>query len=127
MRALAIALCTVSLGMVRPAAAQRGAYRFEIVNATDSTITIPTDSAGWVKRGTRGIAVDPRDHDSMVARFQVVRVDSGQATALITGQTTRVTTDHVALIERPTVPWYKQGLFWIGAVVGGLIGVVATR
>ena len=127
MRPLAIALCTVSLGMVRPAAAQRAAYRFEIVNATDSTITIPTDSAGWVRRGTRGIAVDPRDHDSMVARFQVVRVDSGQATALITGQTTRVTTDHVALIERPTVPWYKQGLFWIGAVVGGLIGVVATR
>lgn len=127
MRALTIALLAAALGIARPAQAQRGAYRFEIVTATDSTITIPTDSAGWVKRGTRGIAVDPRDHDSMVARFQVVRVDSGQATALITGQTTRVTTDHVALIERPVVPWYKQGVFWIGAALGGLIGVVATR
>lgn len=127
MRALSIALLAAALGIARPAQAQRGAYRFEIVTATDSTITIPTDSAGWVKRGTRGIAVDPRDHDSMVARFQVVRVDSGEATALITGQTTRVTTDHVALIERPVVPWYKQGVFWIGAALGGLIGVVATR
>ena len=127
MRALSIALLAAALGIARPAQAQRGAYRFEIVTATDSTITIPTDSAGWVKRGTRGIAVDPRDHDSMVARFQVVRVASGQAPALITGQTTRVTTDHVALIERPVVPWYKQGVFWIGAALGGLIGVVATR
>jgi len=90
----------VALGAGR-GVAQRGAYRFEIETATDSTITIPTDSAKWVKRGARGIAVDPTDHDAMVARFQVVRVDSGKATAIITGQTTRVTTDHVALIERP--------------------------
>jgi len=127
MRAFALAAAIVALGFGRPAAAQRGAYRFEIVDATDSTLTIPTDSANWVKRGTRGIAVDPRDHDAMVARFEIVRVDSGRATALITGQTTRVTTDHVALIERPVVPWFKQGVFWIGAVVGALVGVVATR
>jgi len=116
----------VALGASR-AVAQRGAYRFEIETATDSTITIPTDSAKWVKRGARGIAVDPTDHDAMVARFQVVRVDSGKATAIITGQTTRVTTDHVALIERPSVPWFKQGAFWIGAALGALIGVVSTR
>lgn len=127
MRAIIAALAIVALGLAPSAAAQSGAYRFEIVNATDSTITIPTDRMPWVKRGTRGIAVDPRDHDAMVARFQVVRVDSGQATALITGQTTRVTTDHVAVIERPHVPWYKQGVFWIGAVVGAAIGVVASR
>ncbi|HEX6807859.1 MAG TPA: hypothetical protein VF118_07710 [Gemmatimonadaceae bacterium] len=116
----------MALGSSR-AAAQRGAYRFEILNSTDSTITIPTDSAKWVKRGARGIAVDPSDHDAMVARFEVVRVDSGKATAMITGQTTRVTTDHVALIERPAVPWFKQGVFWIGAALGALIGVVSTR
>jgi hypothetical protein len=127
MRAILATLAIATLGFGSPAAAQSGAYRFEIVNATDSTITIPTDGLGWVKRGTRGIAVDPRDHDAMVARFQVVRVDSGQATALITGQTTRVTTDHVAVIERPHVPWYKQGIFWIGAVVGAAVGVVASR
>ncbi|HKV50955.1 MAG TPA: hypothetical protein VJO52_07105 [Gemmatimonadaceae bacterium] len=127
MRAILVTLAIVALGVGRPAAAQSGAFRFEIVNATDSTITIPTDKMSWVKRGTRGIAVDPRDHDAMVARFQIVRVDSGQATALITGQTTRVTTDHVAVIERPHVPWYKQGVFWIGAVVGAAIGVVASR
>lgn len=120
------ALLCAALGAGR-AAAQRGAYRFEIVTATDSTIVIPTDSAKWVKRGARGIAVDPNDHDAMVARFQVVRVDSGKATAMITGQTTRVTTDHVALIERPAVPWFKQGVFWIGAALGAVIGVVSTR
>ena len=127
MRALAVALAVSALGAVRPAAAQSGAYRFEIVDATDSTITIPTERASWVKQGTRGIAVDPRDHDAMVARFQVVKVDSGEATALITGQTTRVTTDHVALIERPHVPWFKQGVFWIGAALGAAIGVFASR
>ena len=128
MRALSIALLAAALGIARPAQAQRGAYRFEIVTATDSTITIPTDSAGWVKRGTRGIAVDPRDHDSMVARFQVVRVDSGQATALITGQTTHLTMDHVALVTRPATPWFKQRNFWVGTVLGGVLGaVIATR
>jgi hypothetical protein len=127
MRAVVIAAAVVALGLGRPAAAQSGAFRFDIVNATDSTITIPTDHNSWVKRGTRGIAVDPRDHDAMVARFQVVRVDSGQATALITGQTTRVTTDHVAVIEQPRVPWFKRGIFWIGAAVGAAIGVVASR
>jgi len=116
----------VALGASR-AVAQRGAYRFEIETATDSTITIPTDSAKWVRPGAHGIAVDPSDHDAMIARFQVLRVDSGMATALITGQTTRVTTDHVALIERPAVPWFKQGVFWIGAALGALIGVVSTR
>jgi hypothetical protein len=126
-RALVCAVLCAALGAGRPAAAQRGAYRFEIVNATDSTITIPTDSAKWVRPGAHGIAVDPSDHDAMIARFQVLRVDSGMATALITGQTTRVTTDHVALIERPAVPWFKQGVFWIGAALGALIGVVSTR
>jgi hypothetical protein len=127
MRALVLGLVIAALGSGSPAAAQSGAFRFEILTATDSTITIPTDQMSWVKRGTRGIAVDPREHDAMVARFQVVRVDSGQATALITGQTTRVTTDHVAVIDRPHVPWYKQGVFWIGAVVGAAVGVVASR
>jgi hypothetical protein len=127
MRAILVTLTIAALGLAPTAAAQSGAFRFEIVNATDSTITIPTDKISWVKRGTRGIAVDPRDHDAMVARFQVVRVDSGQATALITGQTTRVTTDHVAVIERPHVPWFKQGVFWIGAALGAVIGVAASR
>lgn len=127
MRAILLALAIVALGSGHSAAAQSGAYRFEIVNATDSTITIPTEHMSWVKRGTLGIAVDPRDHDAMVARFQIVRVDSGQATALITGQTTRVTTDHVAVIDRPHVPWFKRGIFWVGAVVGAAIGVVASR
>ncbi|MGH7649890.1 MAG: hypothetical protein ACREND_17395 [Gemmatimonadaceae bacterium] len=127
MRVVIIAAAVVALGAARPAAAQSGAFRFDIVNATDSTITIPTERVSWVKAGTRGIAVDPRDHDAMVARFQVVRVDGGEATALITGQTTRVTTDHVAVIERPHVPWFKRGIFWIGAAVGAAIGVVASR
>jgi hypothetical protein len=123
-----LVVCAVALagapGAVR---AQRGSYRFEIVQASDSTITFVTDREHWVHPGSRGIAVDPRDHDAMIARFRVVRVDSGQAMALITGQTTRVTTDHVALVARPSMPWYRQAVFWIGAALGAAIGVAASR
>ena len=125
---LVLVTCATAIAAAPGAAvAQSGAYRFEITHATDSTITFSIEHETWVRNGSRGLAVDPAEHDAMVARFRVVRVDSGDATALITGQTTRVTTDHVALITRPPVPWYRKATFWIGAALGAMVGVVASR
>lgn len=110
-------------------AAQESAYRFEIASVGDSTFSFSISSSNrWVRRGLRGIAVDPRRRDALVARFEVMRVGRGEAVALITGQTTRLTTDHAVLLERPRPPWYRQRSFWIGTVLGAAIGAaLASR
>ena len=74
-----------------------------------------------------GIAVDPRRRDILVAEFRVVRVDSGLVTALITGQTTRVATEHIAVMPEPPKPWYKGITFWGGTVFGFVIGALISR
>ena len=109
---------------VRPLQGQQSAVRFEIAQAGDSTFSFAVGRNDWIARGRRGIAVDPRRRDALVARFVVVGVDSGRATALVTGQTTRVTTDHVALLIRPPVRWFRQEHFWAGAVTGALAGLL---
>jgi hypothetical protein len=107
--------------------AQQGAYRFGISSAGDSTFTFSTARNEWVKEGMRGIAVDPARHDALIARFVVTCVARDSAVALVTGQTTRMTTDFVALIERPEKSWYLRPAFWFGGVIGAIIGVVASR
>lgn len=105
--------------------AQRPATRFEITAVTDSTLSFRTASAGWIKTGRAGIAVDPRRRDQLVARFEVVAVADGIATALITGQTTDVSIDHVATVVEPETPWYRRKSFWVGLVLGGTLGGAA--
>lgn len=107
--------------------AQQGAYRFAISHAGDSTFTFPVSRNDWVKRGMRGIAVDPARHDALIARFVVMHVERDSAVALVTGQTTRMTTDFVALLERPEKAWYLRPTLWFGGVVGAIIGIVASR
>jgi len=111
------------------ARAQETAYRFEIASVGDSTVSLSTEKHGWVRAGQRGIAVDPMRHDALVARFVIIRVDAEHklALAVVTGQTTRLTTSHVALIDRPPRSWYAQPTLWIGAVVGVVIGVIAKH
>jgi hypothetical protein len=109
-----------------PLAAQADAYRFEITSAGDSLFSFPTREQQWIRVGLRGIAVDPTRHDALVARFEIVRVDHGWATALITGQTTHVTSEHVALLQRPPTPWWKQRTFWLGTLLGAAIGAVVA-
>ena len=111
-----------------PAAhAQPSATRFEITAVGDTTFVFRVgDPQDWVRRGMSGIAVDPRRRDVLIARFRVTAVRDGEATALITGQTTVVETEHVALLTRPETPWYRRPTFWIGLVLGGAIGVVAS-
>jgi hypothetical protein len=48
----------------------------------------------------------------------------------VTGQTTRLVTEHVALISRPPAPplvlrRIEHRRFWAGAAVGAVFGVIA--
>jgi len=124
----AFAVLALASAPVR-ARAQETAYRFEIAVVGDSTVTLSTEKHEWVRQGQKGIAVDPMRHDALVARFVIMSVDpvAKRAIAIVTGQTTRLTTDHVALIDRPKKAWYAQPTLWIGAAVGAVIGAVAAH
>ena len=106
------------------ASAQFRGVRFEITQVGDTTFRFPRGNAGWVKVGATGIAVDPRRRDVLVARFRVTRLDSGLVTAVITGQTTRVATEHIAVLSEPPKPWYKGITFWAGTVFGVVVGAL---
>jgi hypothetical protein len=123
----ALSLLLLALGAAPAARAQESATRFEITEVGDTTFTFRlADRSGWVRSGLAGIAVDPRRRDLLIARFRVVGVREGLATALITGQTTLVETEHVALLTRPRTPWYRQRAFWVGLLLGGGIGAGAA-
>jgi hypothetical protein len=124
-----VALALAASGSAPALGAQESAVRFEIAEAGDSTFTFQVGRHPWVRRGLQGIAVDPRRRDVLVARFRVLDVRTGVATALITGQTTNVTSDLVALLDEPQKRWYQQPAFWtgtlLGAIIGGVVGTVA--
>jgi hypothetical protein len=127
-RVLLTAFCSCVLVLVPTSAvAQFRGIRFEITQVGDSTFRFPRGNAAWVKSGATGIAVDPRRRDVLVARFRVVRVDSGLVTALVTGQTTRVATEHVAVMAEPPKPWYRSITFYGGLVVGFVAGIAANK
>lgn len=117
------------IGALAPAAlrAQDTAVRFEIRSVGDSTFTFAAAQAPWVARGQKGIAVDPRRRDGLVARFVVLGVDDGVANALILGQSQKVTTDHVVLLRPPREHWYASKRFWSGALGGLAVGLVAGK
>ena len=119
---LALALAISS----RPAVAQFRGVRFEITQVGDTTFRFPRGTAGWVKVGATGYAVDPRNRDILVARFKVAGVDSGLVTAVVTGARTRVATEHIAVMAEPPKPWYKGITFWAGTVFGIVIGALIS-
>ncbi len=121
--ALLLALAAL---MPREAVAQASATRFEILEVADSTVAFATARERWVRRGLRGIAVDPTRRDALVARLVVLEAERGRAMALVTGQTTRLNGEHVVLIQRPRTPFYLQRNFWIGAVLGAAAGAIAA-
>jgi hypothetical protein len=126
-RALAAALL-VGVCAARPTRAQMApeqVVRFEVRSVSDSTFEFEAGRSDWVKPGLRGLAVDPRRRDVLVARFEVLRVNRGVATALVTGQTARVSTEHVALLYRPLPKWYVRRVFWVGVGMGTIVGLVA--
>ena len=106
-----------------PASAQNEA-RFRVTSVGDSTLNFPVGSNRWVAQGRKGIIVDPRRDDVLIARIAILSVNRGTATALITGQTTPVQTSHVAVLERPVTRFYSRGDFWLGILVGAVAGFV---
>jgi hypothetical protein len=123
---LAVAVAAASVGATpNDAPAQETSARFEIASAGDSTFTLVVGRHPWVRPGLYGIVVDPRQRDVLIARFQVIAADSANAMGLVTGMTARVTTEHVALLDRPPpppAPWHKRRSFWLGIVVGVATG-----
>jgi hypothetical protein len=124
-RRVYLAVLGAALASAAPLTAQeQPPHRFEIEVTSDSTFAFVAGSQRWVKRGMRGIAVDPRRRDALVARFEVLSVEQGRASALVTGQTARLEQDYVALLQRPGMPWYKRSAFWAGTVLGAVLGAV---
>lgn len=112
------------------AEAQQRVVRFPIVAVGDSTLQFKVGEARWVRRGQTGTAVDPRKRDELVARFRIMGVNDGAAVALVTGQTTALSTEHVATLEEPKRPWFRAKTFWSGLVLGaamGIAGVAVSR
>ncbi|MDF1504690.1 hypothetical protein [Roseisolibacter sp. H3M3-2] len=104
--------------------------RFEVVAVGDTTFEFLAPKTDWLRPRMIGIVVDPRRRDVLVARFVVLASSGDTATALVTGQTTRVVTDHVALLAKPVAPprvisRIERRRFWSGAAIGGLFGLIA--
>lgn len=120
MRRLAsLLVATLALGALVPRAqAQERAVRFEIIETQDTTFSFSIGRYGWVAPGQKGIVVDPRRRDVLVARFEVLSVQDGLATALVTGQTTTLSTSHAALLDEPRRAFWRRGAFWGGLLLG---------
>jgi hypothetical protein len=115
------------LAAAAPAAAQPRVHRFVVDSVADSTFVFRVGPrADWLRAGSTGVAVDPARRDALVARFRVVSVSETRATALVTGQTTFVTREHVAVVEEPETRFYRSGGFWGGTLLGAIVGAAAT-
>jgi hypothetical protein len=123
-KALLSALAFVAALSATPAiaSAQETAVRFPVTQVGDTTFSFRVAEHVWVKQGMRGIVVDPRQQDVLVARFRITGVSNGQAIALITGQTTSVSTSHSVLLEVPSKPWYRERTLWLGGAIGIAVG-----
>ncbi len=123
---LGVALLLAMGALARPVQAQLKGVRFEIAAVGDTTLGFRSGTEHWIKRGQSGIAVDPRKRDILVARLRVLGVDkAGYVTALVTGQTTAVTTDHAVLLQQAPPAWYRRRSFWGGLVLGAALGAAA--
>jgi hypothetical protein len=106
----------------------QGAYtRFDITAVGDTTFTFATTGFRWVKASQTGLVVDPAHGDELIAKFRVIRSRKGTATALVTGQTARLTTSYVALLTQSRPIFLTRAWFWLGVAIGGAIGYVVHR
>lgn len=119
-----VALLMVAVAV--PARAQWRGVRFEIAQVvSDTTIAFARGGERWIRPGISGVAVDPRQRDALVARLRILSVQGGVVTAVVTGQTTRLATEHVVILDEPKRFWLRTPLFWGGLLLGMLLGGVA--
>ena len=120
---LPLAVC---LWLATPTAtigAQTRDYRFEITAVADTTVTFRAGRLTWVVRSPNTVVVDPKRRDALVARLKVLSVSStGEATALVTGQMGRITTEHFVVAAEPKSRWYRNPLLWMGTGFGLVLG-----
>jgi hypothetical protein len=120
---LALAASLTVLTPVGRARAQERTFRFPITAVGDTTVQFQAGKLTWVVRTPRAIVVDPRRRDALVASLKVLSVSStGEATAVVTGQTGRITTDHVVVTTEPPRRWYRSAMLWMGTAFGLLVG-----
>jgi hypothetical protein len=120
---LVVLTAVVMVALPRGARAQDRDVRFAITHVGDTTVTFQAGKMTWVVRSPRAIVVDPRRRDALVAQLKVLSIGAnGEATALVTAQAGRITTDHVVIGTEPRSRWYKSPLMWMGTAFGLLVG-----
>ena len=120
---LLVLTAVIMVALPRGARAQDRDVRFAITHVGDTTVTFEAGKMTWIVRSPRAIVVDPRRRDALVAQLKVLSIGAnGEATALVTAQAGRITTDHVVIGTEPRSRWYKNPLMWMGTAFGLLVG-----
>ena len=120
---LVVLTAVLTVALPRGTRAQDRDVRFAITHVSDTTVTFQAGKMTWIVRSPRAIVVDPRRRDALVAQLKVLSIGAnGEATALVTAQAGRITTDHVVIGTEPRSRWYKSPLMWMGTAFGLLVG-----
>jgi len=118
----------VTVALPARAHAQDRDVRFAITNVGDTTVTFQAGKMTWIVRSPRAIVVDPRRRDALVAQLKVLSIGAnGEATALVTAQAGRITTDHIVIGTEPRTRWYRSPLMCMGTAFGLLVGFALGR
>jgi hypothetical protein len=113
----------VMVALPRGVRAQDREVRFAITHVGDTTVTFQAGKMTWVVRSPRAIVVDPRRRDALVAQLKVLSIGAnGEATALVTAQAGRITTEHIVIGTEPRSRWYRSPLMWMGTAFGLIVG-----
>ena len=120
---LLLLTAVITVALPRGARAQDRDVRFAITHVGDTTVTFQAGKMTWVVRSLRAIVVDPRRRDALVAQLKVLSIGAnGEATALVTAQAGRITTEHVVIGTEPRSRWYRSPLMWMGVAFGLIVG-----
>lgn len=120
---LVVLTAVLTVALPRGTRAQDRDVRFAITHVSDTTVTFQAGKMTWIVRSPRAIVVDPRRRDALVAQLKVLSIGAnGEATALVTAQAGRITTEHVVIGTEPRSRWYKSPLMWMGTALGLLVG-----
>ena len=120
---LVLLTAVVMVALPRAARAQDRDVRFAITHVGDTTVTFQAGKMTWVVRSPRAIVVDPRRRDALVAQLKVLSIGAnGEATALVTAQAGRITTEHIVIGTEPRSRWYRSPLMWMGTAFGLIVG-----